>query len=81
VPHDNRVCGFWHLDGVVGVSLVTVVPEIAHRLAGLPRELSPAQVDAPLASCDQTSVAGLRDYAMLRLLARLGLRCVEVRSK
>src|SRR5688572_29033336 len=29
-------------------------------------------------SCDRTSVAGRRDYAMLVLLARLGLRCVEV---
>jgi integrase/recombinase XerD len=31
-----------------------------------------------LASCDRTKVSGLRDYAMLTLLARLGLRCGEV---
>jgi integrase/recombinase XerD len=69
---------FWHLDGVVDVSLVAVVPKVAHRPAGLPRGLSPAQVEAMLDSCDRTTVAGLRDYAMLTLLARLGLRCAEV---
>jgi site-specific recombinase XerD len=69
---------FWHLDGVVDVSLVTVVPKVAHRPAGLPHGLPPAHVDALLASCDRTTAAGLRDYAMLTLLARLGLRCAEV---
>jgi site-specific recombinase XerD len=54
-----------------------MVPKVAHRPAGLPRGLSPAQVDAVLTCCEPTSVAGLHGYAMLTLMARLGLRCVE----
>jgi site-specific recombinase XerD len=69
---------FWYLDGVVAVSLTGVVPKVAHRPAGLPRGLSPAEVNALLASCDRGRAVGRRDYAMLMLLARLGLRCVEV---
>jgi site-specific recombinase XerD len=69
---------FWHLDAVVGVSLVDAVPKVAHRRGGLVRPLPPAQVDAMLALCDRGSRAGLRDYAMLTLLARMGLRCGEV---
>jgi integrase/recombinase XerD len=69
---------FWYLDGVVAVSLAGVVPKVAHRPASLPRGLSPTQVDALLGSCDRGRAVGRRDYAMLMLLARLGLRCVEV---
>jgi site-specific recombinase XerD len=55
------------------------VPAVASwRLAGLPRALEPGLVAALLASCDQHSAAGRRDFAMLTLLARLGLRAGEV---
>lgn len=69
---------FWHLEGVLSSSLVDAVPKVANRRAGLPRPLEPEQVAALLDSCDLTSMAGLRDAAMLTLMARLGLRAGEV---
>ena len=40
--------------------------------------MSAAHVDALLASCDRSTTSGRRDYAVLALLARLGLRSGEV---
>lgn len=48
------------------------------RLAEVPKYLQPAEVEALLASCDRTASVGRRDYAILLLLARLGLRGGEV---
>jgi integrase/recombinase XerD len=47
-------------------------------LSGLPKRLEPDQVDALLASCDKSTVVGVRDQAILTVLARLGLRAGEV---
>ena len=47
---------------------------------GLPRALPPTTVARLLASCDRRTRLGRRDYAMLMLLARLGLRAGEVAS-
>lgn len=44
----------------------------------LPRGVSAGQVAAMLASCDRDSAVGRRDYAILQLLTRLGLRAGEV---
>jgi site-specific recombinase XerD len=68
---------WWHLDGVVTGSLTEAVPKVAHRPPGLPKAVTAAGVAAMLASCD-SGPAGRRDYAMLLLLARLGLRAGEV---
>ncbi|MDQ2791140.1 MAG: tyrosine-type recombinase/integrase, partial [Actinomycetota bacterium] len=46
--------------------------------ATVPPRMSYKQVQALLDSCDRTTVRGLRDFAMLILLARLGLRAAEV---
>jgi integrase/recombinase XerD len=57
------------------------VPAVANRRGcGLPRALPPATVAKLLASCDRRTRLGRRDYAMLMLLARLGLRAGEVAS-
>jgi integrase/recombinase XerD len=69
---------FWHVEGLVGVSLAEAVPKVANRGAALPRALGPTQVQAMLSSCDRETAAGLRDLAILTLLARLGLRAGEV---
>jgi integrase/recombinase XerD len=70
---------FLHLQGVTDSSLVMAVPAAARwRLAGLPKYLTPHQVDALLAACDRSTVVGRRDLAILTLLARLGLRAGEV---
>lgn len=47
------------------------------RLASTPRFLAPAEVDRMLTSCPR-GPTGLRDKAVLLLLARLGLRASEV---
>ena len=53
-------------------------PVAGWRDAALPATLRPAQVTAMLDSCDRTTVTGRRDFAILMVLARLGLRAAEV---
>ena len=48
------------------------------RLSNIPRFLEPNQVENLINSCDVSCVQGRRDRAVLLLLARLGLRAVEV---
>ncbi len=43
----------------------------------LPRGLEPGTIEALLAACDRSEPDGLRDYAVIVLLARLGLRAGE----
>jgi integrase/recombinase XerD len=55
------------------------IPTIAcWRLAALPRYLSAEAIERMLASCELTTQIGLRDRAVLLLLARLGLRAGDV---
>ena len=44
----------------------------------VPRHMSPEDVERLLRSCDRSSATGRRNYAILLLLARLGLRASEV---
>jgi integrase len=75
----RSLLGFLHVEGLIGEPLGQHVPAIASwRLAGLPQALEAGQVEALLASCDQRTAAGRRDFAKLTLLARLGLRAGEV---
>jgi integrase/recombinase XerD len=69
---------FCHVQGLQAVPLAAAVPKVANRRAGLPRFLVPAQVQALLGSCDRRSVAGRRDFAMMTVMVRLGLRAGEV---
>lgn len=70
---------FLHVEGVLEESLTGAVPSVAAwRLAGLPRALEPGQVRLLLAGCDRRTAHGRRDFAILTLLARLGLRRGEV---
>lgn len=48
------------------------------RLTSLPSYMSQLQVERTLSACDRSTVAGRRDYAVILLLARLGLRASEV---
>jgi site-specific recombinase XerD len=69
---------FAHATGRTAVPLAGAVPAVASwRLAALPRGLSQAEIGRLLAGCDRETAAGLRDYAVLSLLARLGLRGAE----
>lgn len=75
----RSLLGWLHLTGMVEVSLASSVPAVAGwKLAGLPQVLSPTQLRALLASCDRRTPTGRRDYAIMLLLIRLGLRAGEV---
>ena len=65
--------------GLTTTNLSLCVPR-AHKPWGarLPRHLSPHEVEAVLASVRANPRRGARDYAMLLLMARLGLRALEV---
>ena len=65
--------------GDITSDLASAIPATTNwRLTGLPLSLGPEQVEALLDSCDQDTALGQRDYAILLLLARLGLRAGEV---
>ena len=69
---------FAHATGRTAVPLAGAVPAVASwRLSALPRGLPAAEIERLLAGCDRDTAAGLRDYAVLSLLARLGLRGAE----
>jgi site-specific recombinase XerD len=70
---------YLHLAGLIEAPLVWAVPSVADlRDRTLPRGLEPAAVKKLLASCDRRTLVGRRDYAILLLLVRLGLRAGEV---
>ena len=70
---------YLHLAGLIDAPLVWAVPAVADlRDRSLPRGLEPAVVKKLLASCDRRRLVGRRDYAILLLLSRLGLRAGEI---
>jgi site-specific recombinase XerD len=65
--------------GMVAIDLATCVPTIATwSLSGVPKFLPAEQIRKILDSCNRQTAIGKRDYALLLLLARLGLRAGEV---
>jgi len=69
---------FAHATGRTAAPLAGAVPAVAGwRLAALPRGLSAGEIGRLLAGCDRETAVGRRDYAVLSLLARLGLRGAE----
>jgi len=65
--------------GAIKTDLAAALFGVAHwRLSHIPKSLPPEQVERVLRSCDRSSPSGQRDYAILLLLARLGLRGGEV---
>jgi integrase/recombinase XerD len=69
---------FLVVEGLVTPGLQDTVPAVAGwRGGGLPKALPDGQVAALLAACDRGTATGRRDFAVLTLLARLGLRACE----
>lgn len=67
--------------GLISSDLAAVVPPVASwTMTGLPKFLSTESVQRVLSACERTTVKGRRDYAILLLLARLGLRAGEIVS-
>jgi site-specific recombinase XerD len=70
---------FLHLSGVTPTKLGAAVPPVGGwRLASVPPMMAAGDVQRLLDCCPRGSPVGVRDYAMLMLVARLGLRSIEV---
>lgn len=70
---------FLFATGVTACDLSGAVPSVSGtRFDGVPKALDPAVVEALLASCSPGRATGRRDYAILVLMVRLGLRAVEI---
>jgi site-specific recombinase XerD len=70
---------FFYVEGLTPLALAAAVPPVAGwRDTGLPSSLAAADVEELLESCDRSRPAGIRDFAILMLVARLGLRSAEV---
>ena len=64
---------------LINIDLQSSVPTVASwTMASLPRGLSSDEVHCLLAHCARNTAVGVRDWAILLLLARLGLRAGEV---
>jgi site-specific recombinase XerD len=67
--------------GDIDKDLAACVPAVANwKLSTIPRALPPDQVELVLASIDRKTAMGRRDYAILLILARLGLRAGEIKA-
>ncbi len=65
--------------GLCSADLADGIPRPARwSQTALPKHLPPDDVEKLLASCDASSATGLRDRAIMLLLARLGLRAGDV---
>jgi integrase/recombinase XerD len=66
--------------GEVATSLAAAVPNVAAwtTTPAVPKAISPEHAQRAIDSCDPSTRAGLRDRAVLLLLARLGLRAHEI---
>lgn len=65
--------------GDVTMNLSAAVPTVANwSMPSIPRSIAPDHLRRVLASCNRRSAVGSRDYAILLLLARLGLRAGAV---
>jgi len=70
---------YLHACGEIELDLVTAVPTVPNwSLSAIPRAIAPEHLQAVLAHCPRDTSVGRRDYAILMLLARLGLRSSEI---
>ncbi len=72
---------FCFVEGLTSVDLSAAALGVTgHRPSLLPKGVTRSEVKALVASCDRRSREGRRDYAVLLILVRLGLRAGEVAS-
>ncbi len=70
---------FGRYRGDLHTDLAACVPSVANgQFSTLPRAIPPDQAERVLASCNRNTNVGRRTYAILLLLARLGLRAIEL---
>ncbi len=70
---------YLHFRGDLAADLAACVPAVpGWSLSDIPKYLEPHQIQQVLDHCNLQTAMGLRDHAILLLLARLGLRAGEV---
>lgn len=70
---------FLYATGVTGSDPSGVLPSVpAVRFTGIPKAVDATTVAAMLGACDRSRPGGRRDFAILSLMVRLGLRAVEI---
>jgi site-specific recombinase XerD len=76
----RSILRFLYLEGITAVPLGTAVPPVGGwRFATLPPPtMTAADVERLLDCCDRSSALGIRNFAIMTLIARLGLRSIEV---
>lgn len=77
--HLRNLLLFLFKTGKTATNLAPSVPRIAQpRQPSLPRHLAPEQVETLISTVKKDTPTGRRNYAMVLLMARLGLRPTEV---
>jgi len=72
---------FLRLKGYVDKDIASGIPRMPYRKPiRPPSHLEPSDVERLLRTCDRKTPQGMRDYAIMLILARLGLRAGEVRT-
>jgi site-specific recombinase XerD len=72
---------FLYQRGEIVRDLAASIPKVANwKLSDVPKFLEPEQIECLLGACPQDTPIGQRDYAILLLLTRLGLRAGETVS-
>ena len=75
----RAVLRFLYLQGLTPLRLGTAVPPVGGwRLATLPPTMNTCDVQLLLDGCDRDTDVGARDFAIMMLVARLGLRSIEI---
>ena len=71
---------FASAEGVVGAAVADAVPAVrSSKQAGVPSVWDPGEVARILDAIDRGNPCGKRDYAIVLLIARLGLRGIDVK--
>jgi len=75
----RAILRFLYLQDLTPLRLGTAVPPVGGwRLAALPPAMPAADVQLLLDRCDRSTDVGVRGFAIMMLVARLGLRSIEV---
>ena len=70
---------FLHYQGEIETDLAPALPNVANwALSSLPKYISAGAIQRVLDGCDRQTAVGRRNYALLLLLAKLGMRGCEV---
>lgn len=68
-----------HGTGQIATPLAQAAPWLARgRVSSLPRTVTPGAAELLLGSFDRSTLVGTRDFAIVTVLSRLGLRCGEL---